>query len=656
VTLLSRLAPYAVALLAVAIAVALKVLLDALMAFESPFLLSFGAIMVAGWYGGFGPGILATIVTAIVADFFFLRPHHSFFGHTLEQNVRLLLFVLEGVLTSYLCGRLRSAQTRLGRVVDSDMIGILFWRDGGQITDANDAFLRMLGRTRAELQQGLSWRDLIAPDRVQLNVRALEEIRTAGVCPPFESEALRRDGARFPIMCAGASLEQPHAGRGVSWVVDISDRKQVESQLRESVDVIETVNRIGQRLAAELDLSTLVQTVTDAATQLTRARFGAFFYNVTTDVGESYMLYALSGVPREAFAKFPMPRNTALFGPTFRGAAPIRLGDVKQDARYGRSEPHHGMPPGHLPVTSYLAVPVVSRSGKVLGGLFFGHPEADVFTERDERIVVGLAAQAAVTIDNARLYDSERNARAAAEAASRTKDEFLSVLSHELRTPLASMLSWLRVLRSGKAVPAPRVPQALESMERSTRLQAKLVEDLLDVSRIVTGRLRLDLRPVSFATVVRAALDTVAPAAEAKGVRIEAQLAGDSLVAGDADRLQQVAWNLLSNAVKFTPRGGQVHVAIDVVTQHARLLIRDTGRGIPRDFLPSVFERFKQADTPASRTEGGLGLGLAIVRHLVELHGGIVSVESGGEGTGATFVVTLPVLTRTAALRVEAAS
>jgi len=240
------------------------------------------------------------------------------------------------------------------------------------------------------------------------------------------------------------------------------------------------------------------------------------------------------------------------------------------------------------------------------------------------------------------LLVREQEARASAEAANRAKDEFLSMLSHELRTPLNAMLGWSQLLRSQKLNEATR-SRALEAIERNARGQANLIEDLLDISRIITGKLRLHVRPLELVPVIEAAIDTVRPAADAKQVRIQSvldPLAGP--VSGDSDRLQQVVWNLLSNAIKFTPKGGRVQVRLERVNSHVEIVVSDTGVGINSDFLPYIFERFKQADSTHTRSHGGLGLGLAIVRHLVELHGGNVQAQSPGEGQGSTFIVQLP--------------
>jgi PAS domain S-box-containing protein len=693
--------------------------------------------------------------------------------------------------------------------------------------------------------------------------------------------------------------------------------------------------------SAELDLQHIVQTVTDAATELTNAQFGAFFYNVLDAQGESYMLYTISGVPREAFSKFPMPRNTGVFAPTFAGTSTMRSNDIRKDPRYGHNPPYHGMPSGHLPVVSYLAVPVVSRAGEVLGGLFFGHEEESVFTENEEQVAEALAAQAAVAIDNARLYDAlqrerERlgfsearyralvtaaprkqiiwttgpdgratgdgaawnaltgqtsdvfrdqwadvlhpadrdrvtqawqhsiqthqpfvdqfrvrvvdggyrwmsvtgvpvlgedgkviewvgtsvdvheqktaddtlrflatasdhlassldyettltnvanlavpeiadwcavdvvddegqlrrlavahvdpkkvelahelrqryppnpqtdliarvvrtgrsewradippemvqasavddehrriieelgllsyivvplrmhdrvlgaisyvlsdshrrfsesdlafaeelgrraavaieNARlfSAAQAANRTKDEFLATLSHELRTPMTAVLGWSRMLKMGLS--PEETEEAIDAIERSASIQMQLIEDMLDMSRIMAGKMRIETGPVDLCAVTQAALATVHPAATAKEIEVVTDFPKRvPAVLGDESRLQQIVWNLLTNAIKFTPRGGKVALRISSEGDNVVLDVRDSGIGIESAFLPHVFEPFRQQDSSTTRAHGGIGLGLAIVRHLIELHGGRIHADSAGKDRGATFTVSLP--------------
>lgn len=440
-------------------------------------------------------------------------------------------------------------------------------------------------------------------------------------------------------------------------VQDTSNARLVQEELREQTEALQMINEIGRVISAELDLHKIVQAVTDVATEITGARYGSFFYNVLNEEGASYMLYTLAGVPHEAFSHFPMPRATDLFGPTFRGDGVLRIGDVRRDPRYGKASPYFGMPAEQLRVVSYLAVPVVSRSGEVLGGLFFGHPDADVFNERDEKIVSGLAAQAAVAMDNARLYEASKRAQTEAEQAasengrlyrqaeesSRLKEEFLATISHELRTPLNAILGWARMLRLGK-LSKEEAEKAVETIERNARAQAQLIEDLLDVSRIITGKLRMDVGAADPNSLIEAAIESVTPAAQAKGVRIQKILdTGVVPLPGDQVRLQQVVWNLLSNGIKFTPRGGRVLVRLQRVNSHVEIIVSDTGQGIDPDFLPNVFDRFRQADQRSTRQHGGMGLGLAIVRHLVELHGGTVEATSPGVGEGASFTVRLPI-------------
>lgn len=240
--------------------------------------------------------------------------------------------------------------------------------------------------------------------------------------------------------------------------------------------------------------------------------------------------------------------------------------------------------------------------------------------------------------------DELRNAIRQAEEANRLKDEFLATLSHELRTPLTAILGWARILSMG-ALDAEDAARALETIERNARAQAQLIEDILDVSRVITGKLRLDVQPVDLTSIIEEAVETVLPSADAKGIRLQRVLdSGESLVSGDPTRLQQIAWNLLSNAVRFTPKNGRVQIRLERVNSHVEIVVEDSGQGIASEVLPHVFERFRQADSSSTRTHGGLGLGLAIVRHLAELHGGSVEAHSEGLEQGATFTVKLPLL------------
>lgn len=321
-------------------------------------------------------------------------------------------------------------------------------------------------------------------------------------------------------------------------------------------------------------------------------------------------------------------------------------------------------------VQSFLGAPILS-STKGRGWLYLiDKLDENGFSEADERLAETLATGAAIAYENAKLYEDvqrhatelqdevaerkqaeeerarllirEQEARAEAEEANRTKDEFLSTVSHELRTPLTAILGWSRLARSNDAEPG-LVDRALETIERNAASQSQLIDDLLDVSRIITGKLHLELQPVVLSRVIEAVLESVRPSFEAKGVAFETVFdPGQSLVSGDADRLQQVFWNLFTNAVKFTPAGGKVVVGLHQHDGYIEASVRDTGTGIDPQFLPFIFDRFRQADGSTTRRHGGLGLGLAIVRHLVELHMGRIDVRSAGKDQGAIFLVTLP--------------
>jgi PAS domain S-box-containing protein len=535
-----------------------------------------------------------------------------------------------------------TASRRLAAIVESSEDAIVSKDLNGIVRTWNRAAERIFGYTADEMI-GTSIRRIIPADRQNEEDITLETIRQGGKLDHFETLRQRKTGELIPISLTISPIRSDNGEIiGVSKIArDISLLKMAERErlrlLEESVMIAETLSQVGAAVASDLDRASMVQAVTDAATDLTGADFGAFFYNVVNEAGESYMLYTIAGVPREAFSKFPMPRNTALFDPTFKGHGVVRSPDITKDPRYGQNPPHHGMPRGHLPVRSYLAVPVKSRRGGVLGGLFFGHAEVDRFTSQHERLAVGVASWASVALENARLYES-------VQEAGRLKDEFLASLSHELRTPLNAILGYARLVRSGVIGP-DRLQKAVETIERNAGALPQIVEDVLDVSRIIAGKLRLNVQAVDFPDVVKSAIDAVIPAADAKGVRIEVVVDPHATpISGDPDRLQQVFWNLLSNAVKFTSRGGKVQVRLQRINSHLEVTVSDTGIGIARDLLPHVFDRFRQGDAGTTRERGGLGLGLAIAKQLVEMHGGTITAESAGENAGATFRVKLPVM------------
>ena len=541
--------------------------------------------------------------------------------------------------------------------LESTTDGILVTDESGRITDFNRRYMLMWGIDDEVMAAGD--RDAILDiTAARLHEPAayrarIDEIVRASAAETFDLLELA-DGTIFERASRTRMVDGQQVGRVWSFR-DITARRRAEEALRDESRVLEILHGTGIALSSRLDLQELLQAVTDAATQLTGAQFGAFFYNAAGGAdGDTLLLYTLSGAPRAAFDGLGHPRATELFGPTFRGEPPIRIADVRQDPRYAQTG--IGMPLGHLSVRSYLAAPVLSGAGHVLGSLLFGHSEAGVFTERSERLVVGLAANAAVAIDNARLYEaaqkaaverekllaSERSARAEAERLGELKDEFLATLSHELRTPLNAILGWAQVLRRSGAGEAD-LHKGLDTIERNARVQTQLIEDLLDMSRITSGKVRLEVQPLRPLTFVEAAVETVRPSAESKGIRLEMML--DPLagpVSGDPSRLQQVLWNLLSNAIKFTPKGGKVQVLLERVNSQIEISVVDTGCGIRPEFLPFVFERFRQAEATTTRRYGGLGLGLSIVKQLVELHGGSVRVKSAGQNRGSTFTVHLP--------------
>jgi PAS domain S-box-containing protein len=427
-----------------------------------------------------------------------------------------------------------------------------------------------------------------------------------------------------------------------------ADRARLYEGERRAREEAETLFRISESLSATgLELETVVQRVTDEATRVTGAEFGAFFYNVLDAAGESYLLYTLSGAPKEAFAKFGLPRNTPLFAATFAGEGIVRLDDVKQDPRYGQVAPHYGMPKGHLPVTSYLAVPVIARNGHVLGGLFFGHSQAGRFTAAHERITKALAASAALAIDNATLFraarDAEGEQRRAAEQLRETvrfNDLFVGVLAHDLRSPLAAIVTGAELVRARlHEAGDDRNLKPIGRMLTSGQRMARMIEQLLDFTRLrFGGGMTLERRPTDLEALTRQSIEELDGATAQQSIQLETT--GDVRGAFDPDRLGQVLSNLLANALHHgrAESGVRVRIAGDAADV-VRIEVHNMG-AIPRELLPAVFEPLTGGDRRRDKSRG-LGLGLFITRAIARAHGGDVSVSSTEAG-GTTFVATLP--------------
>ncbi len=437
----------------------------------------------------------------------------------------------------------------------------------------------------------------------------------------------------------------------------VRDRQRVEEALREESQTLEILNRTGAALAAELDLERLVQSVTDAGVELTGAKFGAFFYNVLNEDGGSYMLYTISGVDRSAFEKFPMPRATEIFAPTFNGERVIRSADITKDPRYGKSGPYHGMPEGHLPVRSYLAVPVTSRSGEVIGGLFFGHPETDVFSVGAERVMTGLAAQAAIAIDNARLFHAVQRANETLEERVDQRTEELDQANEALRQ--AQKMEAIGHLTGGIAHDFNNLLTVIRGSadllrrrdlsEARRRRYVDAISDTADRAATLTSQLlafarRQALKPEVFDVSIRVhgiadMLRTVL------GSRIRLNLRDDCpdcYVEADVGQFETALVNMAVNARDAMGGEGDLTIAIEAAESKdgkpmVAVRVSDTGQGIEADELERIFEPFFTTKDVGK----GTGLGLSQVYGFVKQSDGEIDVESKvGEGT--CFIIRFP--------------
>ncbi|HKY05339.1 MAG TPA: ATP-binding protein [Blastocatellia bacterium] len=439
---------------------------------------------------------------------------------------------------------------------------------------------------------------------------------------------------------------------------EIAERKEAEAVLRVVKDELEVqvedlrrLHEMSLILTSTLDISTVLEEVLRAALSVQQTNMGLLSLHDQKSNGLALKVH--TGFNEEFINQVEwVPLGAGACGACFDQRRRIVVEDTEIDAVFS----DYKEAARRAAFRACHSTPLITRSGAIIGVLSVHFRKPHRPSEREMRLMDLYAQMAADFIENAQLHNQvqkeldereqfllrEQRARAEAETANRMKDEFLATVSHELRTPLNAIIGWSHLLRTGRLDEAT-VERAVETIHRNAKAQSQLIEDILDMSRVITGKLRLQIAPVDMASVINAAIDSVQLAADSKSIKLEVTLDPSARnIQGDSSRLQQAVWNLLSNAIKFTPADGRIRVKLERAEGHTRITVSDTGEGITPDFLPFIFDRFRQADSTCSRPHGGLGLGLAIVRHLVELHGGTVQADSPGEGLGSTFTILLP--------------
>lgn len=546
-----------------------------------------------------------------------------------NEELRLAQAELESLLKKVTEGTERRA--RLAAIVDGSDDAIISKTLKGVITSWNKGAERLFGYKEKEaIGRHIS---LIIPvNRLKEEEFIISEISQGRKIDHFETIRLTKKRKEVPISLTISPItdEDGHIIGASKIARDISKQKEYDDKLRRYTQKVETLNTIGKLVSESLDLQAILQKVTDATTAAIGASFGAFFYNKTDANGESYMLFTLSGAERSAFESFGMPRNTGVFHPTFSGEGIVRADDITKDPRYGKSSPHFGMPKGHLPVKSYLAVPVISQSGEVIGGLFFGHPEPARFTKDHEGLVASIAAQAAISIDNARLYDEVKS-------LNEKKDEFIGLASHELKTPLTSITGYLQIL--GRLKTDEQSKRFVGKTIKQVRKLNGLVNDLLDVSKIEAGKLQIKKVKFDLMEVINDAVELMEQTNNKFTISLETTMK-TCLVNADSQRIEQVVINLLSNAIKYSKSGGKIIVKANKTDKDVTVSIQDFGMGIAANKLGKIFSRFYRVDDLNPHISG-LGIGLYLCYEIITQHDGKIWAESE-LGKGSTFYFTLP--------------
>ncbi|HEX8559503.1 MAG TPA: ATP-binding protein [Pyrinomonadaceae bacterium] len=547
-----------------------------------------------------------------------------------------------------------SEEARLRHILDAVEQAVIATDLEGRVTYWNRHAERLYGWAAEEVV-GRNVLELTPADADASRAAEIMSRLAAGETWSGEFNLRRRDGSVFPAHVTDTPIHD--AGGNLVGVVgvaaDITERRRGEAAVRDAErrarrdyeTLLHRLTHLAESLGTARDHLTIFRDLRDfAVVSVPCAGIFISLYDEARDVrvaqyawgdGEEADVSLLPEMPVTATGPNSQAVRTRQVVITNDYWATMQSGGGRLSVLVG---PDNGLRP-----QSSLVAPMATM-GRIVGAVEVQSYENHAYREEHVTAMKMAANLAAVAIENMRLLQFETRSRESAEEALRLKDEFLATLSHELRTPLTAILGWSAMLREAR-LDEKTFRTAVEIVERNARTQQQIIDDILDVSRIIKGQLRLDAEPTDLRGVVEAAADTVRHAAEAKGISLRTEFdPGVGPVAGDPRRLQQVVWNLILNAVKFTPIGGEVRVRLGGAGAHARLTVSDTGQGIRPDFLPYVFDRFRQGDQSTTRVYGGLGLGLSIVRHLVELHGGAVQAESEGDGRGSTFTVELPLL------------
>ena len=649
---------YLIAIAVTALAIVLQIWLAPILG-GGRYLMLIGAIVVSATYSGFGPALGSIAISSAAVLYLFMLPTYAprFVGSTDAIQLAIIdtfMILLSWIIAAHraemarlrdtrgrdlqeMANRVEAERRRLADIVSS-VPGVVWEAHGNpdrksqRIDYVSEHVTRMLGYSVEEwLATPNFWLTIVHPDDREMAARDAQEHFAAGGFRTNSFRWLTKDGRAIWVeshsMVVKDDDSKPIGMRGVT--LDLTARRRAEDSLR-------FLARVSELVTSSLDAHTTLETAAEAALPI---------------LGELCIIDILEGalIRRAAVRHVDpslqdavgllesySPRFDLLYGPP----AAIRTGNPEvvnefppeELAKRGDDEAYRDVI-RRFGTQSYMVVPLLARGGTI-GAVTVSSSKKNRYDKTDLELAQLFARRVTLAIENAQLHT-------AAIEANRAKDEFLATVSHELRTPMTATLGWVRMLTLG-TLDEETTKLAMDSIDRSTQAQARLIEDILDVSSIISGKFRLDVVPVDLYAVITNAIETLRPAATAKQITIDTGLDSATLVQGDANRLQQIVWNLVSNAIKFVPRGGHIAVRLVCGQSSASVVVSDDGPGIDPAFLPHVFERFRQADSGTARAHGGLGLGLAIVRHLAELHGGSATVASEGRGHGATFTVELP--------------